>query len=51
MFHSHWHLIPRREGNCEEPRGGERGVSREKQNYYLPQLTTPSSATCGGVFP
>ena len=22
VFHAHWHLIPRREGDCEEPRGG-----------------------------
>ena len=22
VFHTHWHLIPRREGDCEEPRGG-----------------------------
>jgi len=26
VFHAHWHLIPRREGDCEEPRGGVRGV-------------------------
>ncbi|MCP9900597.1 HNH endonuclease [Cyanobium sp. Cruz CV13-4-11] len=25
VFHAHWHLIPRREGDCEEPRGGVRG--------------------------
>ena len=33
VFHAHWHLIPRREGNCEEPRGGVRGVIGEKQKY------------------
>jgi diadenosine tetraphosphate (Ap4A) HIT family hydrolase len=26
VLHAHWHLIPRREGDCEEPRGGVRGV-------------------------
>ena len=25
VFHAHWHLIPRREDDCEEPRGGVRG--------------------------
>ena len=25
VFHAHWHLIPRREGDCEHPRGGVRG--------------------------
>ena len=25
VFHAHWHLIPRREGDCAEPRGGVRG--------------------------
>jgi diadenosine tetraphosphate (Ap4A) HIT family hydrolase len=24
VFHAHWHLIPRREGDCEEPRGEQR---------------------------
>ncbi len=33
VFHAHWHLIPRREGDCEEPRGGVRGVIGEKQKY------------------
>ncbi len=22
VFHAHWHLIPRREGDCKQPRGG-----------------------------
>jgi len=26
VFHAHWDLIPRREGDCEEPRAGVRGV-------------------------
>ena len=25
VFHEHWHLIPRREGDCEQPLGGVRG--------------------------
>nr|WP_242036069.1 HIT family protein [Cyanobium sp. FACHB-13342] len=25
VFHAHWHLIPRRVGDCAEPRGGVRG--------------------------
>ena len=33
VFHAHWHLIPRREGDCEEPRGGVRGVIGERQRY------------------
>jgi ATP adenylyltransferase len=31
VFHAHWHLIPRCEGDCEEPRGGVRGVINGKQ--------------------
>ena len=33
VFHAHWHLIPRRVGDCEEPRGGVRGVIAGKQGY------------------
>ncbi|WP_369801691.1 HIT family protein [Cyanobium sp. NIES-981] len=33
VFHAHWHLIPRREGDCEEPRGGVRGVIPTQQGY------------------
>ena len=33
VFHVHWHLIPRREGDCEQPRGGVRGVIAVKQGY------------------
>jgi ATP adenylyltransferase len=33
VFHAHWHLIPRREGDCTEPRGGVRGVISGKQGY------------------
>lgn len=33
IFHCHIHLIPRRDGDVENPRGGVRGVIREKQSY------------------
>jgi diadenosine tetraphosphate (Ap4A) HIT family hydrolase len=33
VCHAHWHLIPRREGDCVEPRGGVRGVIKGKQQY------------------
>ena len=33
IFHCHLHLIPRRKGDVEEPRGGVRGVIPEKQKY------------------
>ena len=33
IFHVHVHLIPRRAGDVEEPRGGVRGVIPDKQRY------------------
>jgi ATP adenylyltransferase len=33
IFHVHVHLIPRRDGDVEEPRGGVRGVFPNKQKY------------------
>jgi diadenosine tetraphosphate (Ap4A) HIT family hydrolase len=33
IFHVHVHLIPRRSGDVEEPRGGVRGVIPAKQAY------------------
>ena len=33
VMHAHWHLIPRRLGDCEQPRGGVRGVIPAKQTY------------------
>ena len=33
VFHVHVHLIPRRDGDVEEPRGGVRGVIPHKQRY------------------
>ena len=33
IMHCHVHLIPRRKGDVEDPRGGVRGVIPEKQKY------------------
>ena len=33
IYHCHIHLIPRRNGDMEEPRGGVRGVIPSKQKY------------------
>ena len=33
IFHCHIHLIPRREGDVENPQGGVRGVISSKQHY------------------
>jgi len=33
IMHCHIHLIPRRSGDMEDPRGGVRGVIPEKQAY------------------
>ena len=33
IFHVHIHLIPRRKGDVENPRGGVRGVIPHKQKY------------------
>jgi ATP adenylyltransferase len=33
VFHCHLHLIPRRQGDTEDPRGGVRGVIPAKQGY------------------
>lgn len=33
VMHAHGHLIPRRDGDMEDPRGGVRGVIPGKQNY------------------
>ncbi len=32
--HCHWHVIPRYEGDCEDPRGGVRWVLPEKAVYW-----------------
>lgn len=33
IFHLHVHLIPRRAGDLENPKGGVRGVIPERRNY------------------
>lgn len=33
VFHAHIHLIPRRDGDCDNPRGGVRGVIDVKRCY------------------
>ena len=33
VFHVHVHLIPRRDGDVVDPRGGVRGVIPNKQRY------------------
>ena len=33
VFHAHIHLIPRRDGDCANPRGGVRGVIDGKRSY------------------
>jgi len=33
VFHAHIHLIPRRDGDCEDPHGGVRGIIPERQKY------------------
>ena len=33
VFHVHYHLIPRRDGDTETPRGGVRGVIPGKRSY------------------
>jgi ATP adenylyltransferase len=33
IFHTHIHLIPRRDGDTPDPRGGVRGVIPDKMDY------------------
>jgi len=33
VFHAHTHLIPRRDGDCDNPQGGIRGVIDGKRSY------------------
>jgi diadenosine tetraphosphate (Ap4A) HIT family hydrolase/5-methylcytosine-specific restriction endonuclease McrA len=35
VMHAHFHIIPRRDGDAERPRGGVRGVIPERQDYGL----------------
>jgi diadenosine tetraphosphate (Ap4A) HIT family hydrolase len=34
VFHAHVHLIPRRPGDVEDPRGGVRGLIPDKADYW-----------------
>ncbi len=43
VFHVHWHLIPRRTGDDDCPRGGVRGVIKGKQHTEL----WPAHRSCG----
>jgi diadenosine tetraphosphate (Ap4A) HIT family hydrolase len=36
VMYPHVHLIPRRQGDCEDPTGGVRGVVPGKANYRAP---------------
>ncbi len=33
VMHAHYHIIPRRDGDAERPRGGVRGVIPERQSH------------------
>ena len=35
IFHAHIHLIPRREGDVVDPKGGARGIIPSKQLYQV----------------
>ena len=39
IMHCHIHLIPRRKGDVENPKGGVRGVIPSKQKYTKPQIS------------
>ena len=39
IFHCHVHLIPRRSGDVENPRGGVRHIIPGKGNYLRSELT------------
>jgi len=37
VFHCHIHLIPRRKGDVEDPRGGVRWIIPSKADYWSPR--------------
>jgi len=37
VFHAHIHLIPRRDGDTQDPKGGVRGVIHGKRGYHSSQ--------------
>jgi len=39
VMHAHIHLIPRRDGDTSQPRGGVRGVIPRKMDYCQPSLS------------
>ena len=43
IFHSHIHIIPRRDGDVEDPRGGIRNVIIEKGNYLEEKFNNEKS--------
>lgn len=58
VFHLHVHVIPRRHGDVEDPRGGVRHVIPSKANYLLgggwlrrsaPPLSVTQSLVTGGI--
>ena len=42
IMYPHIHLIPRRNGDCEDPVGGVRGVIAGQANYKTPNYKQPS---------
>jgi superfamily II DNA or RNA helicase/diadenosine tetraphosphate (Ap4A) HIT family hydrolase/phage repressor protein C with HTH and peptisase S24 domain len=44
VMHMHMHVIPRYTGDCEDPRGGIRGVIAERQKYELSSQSRASRA-------
>ncbi len=51
VFHAHWHLIPRREGDFAEPRGGVRGVIRGCMGYGRTGVRQPDPITQHSGYP
>ena len=48
VFHVHVHLIPRRDGDVVDPRGGVRGVILTKQGYCDEYKSNFSLRRCNG---
>ena len=48
IFHTHVHLIPRRHGDTQHPRGGVRGVIKSKQAIRWPRDLNHCSGCAGG---
>jgi diadenosine tetraphosphate (Ap4A) HIT family hydrolase len=41
VLYPHVHMIPRRQGDCEDPTGGVRGVIAAQQNYRKAEYQKP----------